>query len=101
MKIAIIGCTHAGTAAAVKTRETNPDAEIVVYERNDNISFLSCGIALYVGGDIKDVNGLFYSSPDALGKLNIQAKMQHDVKNIDIDSKKLTILNLQTNEEFE
>ncbi len=28
----------------------NPGAEVVVYERNDNVSFLSCGIALYVAG---------------------------------------------------
>lgn len=49
MKVAVIGCTHAGTAAIVNTAQLYPDAQITVYERNDNISFLSCGIALYVG----------------------------------------------------
>ena len=50
MKIVVIGCTHAGTAAVKTILKENPDAEVTVFERNDNISFLSCGIALYVGG---------------------------------------------------
>lgn len=54
MKVAVVGCTHAGTAAVKNILANNPEAEVVVYERNDNISFLSCGIALYVGGVVKD-----------------------------------------------
>lgn len=50
MKVVVIGCTHAGTAAIVKLKELHSDYEVVVYEKNDNISFLSCGIALSVGG---------------------------------------------------
>lgn len=53
MKVAVIGCTHAGTSAIVNTAKLYPEAQITVYERNDNISFLSCGIALYVGGVVK------------------------------------------------
>ncbi|MCG7202129.1 MAG: NADH oxidase, partial [Candidatus Phytoplasma mali] len=54
MKVIVVGCTHAGTAAVKTIKKNNPQADVVVYERNDNISFLSCGIALYVGGVIKD-----------------------------------------------
>ena len=63
MKVAVIGCTHAGTSAILNVKKLYPDAEVTVYERNDNISFLSCGIALYVGGVIDDAEKLFYSSP--------------------------------------
>lgn len=101
MKIAVIGCTHAGTAAIVNAAKLYPEAEITVYERNDNISFLSCGIALYVGGVVKDPNGLFYSSPDELSKLGVNTKMRHDVISVNTDEKKLTARNLNTNEEFE
>ncbi|GAA0178757.1 NADH oxidase [Clostridium sediminicola] len=101
MKVAIIGCTHAGTASIVNIAKLYPEAEITVYERNDNISFLSCGIALYVGGVIKDPNGLFYSSPKALAELGVKTKMLHDVVKIDIDDKKLLVKNLETNEEFQ
>lgn len=53
MKVIVIGCTHAGTAAVKNILKYQPDAEVLVYERNNNVSFLSCGIALYVGGVVK------------------------------------------------
>jgi NADPH-dependent 2,4-dienoyl-CoA reductase/sulfur reductase-like enzyme len=101
MKVAVIGCTHAGTAAIINTAKLYPDAEITVYERNNNISFLSCGIALYVGGVVKDPQGLFYSSPEALAELGVKTKMSHDVLDIDFDAKKLKVKDLNSNEEFE
>ncbi|GFR35715.1 FAD-dependent oxidoreductase [Thermobrachium celere] len=100
MKIIIIGCTHAGTAAAINTSKLYKDAQITVYERNDTISFLSCGIALYVGGVVKDVRGLFYSSPEQLRELGINTKMKHDVLDVDFDNKKIRVKNLETGEEF-
>lgn len=79
----------------------HPDAEITVYKRNDNISFLSCGIALYVGGIIKDPQGLFYSSPEELEALGVCTKMRHDVVGADLNEKKLTVRNLNTDGTFE
>ena len=101
MKVVVIGCTHAGTAAIKNLRALNPDAEVTVFERNDNISFLSCGIALYVGGVVSDPKGLFYSSPEKLKSLGVNTKMKHDVKNVDIKGKKLTVENLETGEVFD
>ncbi len=101
MKVVVIGCTHAGTAAIKNLRALNPDAEVTVFERNDNISFLSCGIALYVGGVVSDPKGLFYSSPEELKSLSVNTKMKHDVKNVDIKGKKLTVENLETGEVFD
>ena len=96
MKVVVIWCTHAGTAAILNLRKTNPDAEITVFERNDNISFLSCGIALYVGGVVKDPQGLFYCSPEKLRELNVDTRMRHEVKNVDIEGKKVRVVNLET-----
>ncbi|MCT4585189.1 MAG: FAD-dependent oxidoreductase [Peptostreptococcaceae bacterium] len=101
MKIAVIGCTHAGTAAIKNAANLYKDAKITVYERNDNISFLSCGIALYVGGVVKDPQGLFYSSPDELKSLGVNTKMQHDVLDVDLDNKIIKVENLKTGEILE
>lgn len=100
MNIAVIGCTHAGTAAVVNAAKLYPEAKITVYERNDNISFLSCGIALYVGGFIEDPNGLFYSSPEKLSALGVNTKMKHEVLNADLETKTITIKNLEENKTF-
>ncbi|MFC4771483.1 FAD-dependent oxidoreductase [Enterococcus hermanniensis] len=99
MKVVVVGCTHAGTAAVKNILASHPDAEVTVFERNDNISFLSCGIALYVGGVVKDPAGLFYSNPEELTSLGASVNMEHDVTNIDTDNKKVTAKDLKTNEE--
>lgn len=101
MKVAVIGCTHAGTAAIVNTAKLYPEAEITVYERNDNISFLSCGIALYVGGMVEDPQGLFYSSPQQLAELGVNTKMRHEVISVDTTGKTLRARNLENGEELE
>ena len=87
MKIIVIGCTHAGTAAVVNLKELHPESEITIYEKNDNISFLSCGIALNVGGVIKETKNLFYNSPENLSKMGIVTNMKHEVLDIDFDNK--------------
>ncbi|AQR78797.1 FAD-dependent oxidoreductase [Paenibacillus larvae] len=101
MKVIVVGCTHAGTAAIVNTAKLYPDAKITVFERNDNISFLSCGIALYVGGVVEDPQGLFYSSPEELAKLGVTTKMRHDVLAIHTERKTVNARNLETGDEFE
>lgn len=101
MKIVVVGCTHAGTAAVVNLKELHPESEITIYEKNDNLSFLSCGIALNVGGVIKETKNLFYNSPENLSKMGIITNMKHEVLNIDFDNKTLKVKNLLTNEEFE
>lgn len=100
MKVVVIGCTHAGTAAILNIKKLHPQYEVTVYERNGNISFLSCGIALYVGGVIKDPQGLFYSSPEKLADLGVVTRMRHDVKGVDFDQKTITVMNMESGEEF-
>ncbi|WP_036708015.1 FAD-dependent oxidoreductase [Paenibacillus pinihumi] len=94
MKIIVIGCTHAGTAAVTQMAKLYPEAQITVYERNDNISFLSCGIALHVGGVVHDAESLFYSSPDQLAALGVQTKMLHDVVSVDTKAKTVVVRDL-------
>lgn len=101
MKVIVIGCTHAGTSAVKTILNENPSAEVSVFERNDNISFLSCGIALYVGGVVKDPAGLFYSSPEELTSMGATVKMEHNVKEIDTVAKKVIVENMNTGEQFE
>lgn len=98
MKVVVVGCTHAGTSAVKSILSNHPEAEVTVYERNDNVSFLSCGIALYVGGVVKDPASLFYSNPEELASLGATVKMEHDVETIDVKEKTITAKDLKTGE---
>ena len=44
MRIIIIGAVAAGTSAAAKARRNREDAEIVVYEKDSDISYSGCGM---------------------------------------------------------
>lgn len=96
MKVTVVGCTHAGTFAIKQILAEHPDADVTVYEKNDNISFLSCGIALYLGGKVADPQGLFYSSPEELKSLGANVQMGHNVLAIDADQKTVTVEDLAT-----
>lgn len=100
MKVIVIGCTHAGTFAVKQILKEHPDAEVTVYERNDNISFLSCGIALYLDGKVKDPQGLFYSNPKELSDLGANVKMLHSVKSVDTEAKTIEVENLDSHDVF-
>ncbi|MBQ0836374.1 FAD-dependent oxidoreductase [Lactiplantibacillus pentosus] len=96
MKVAIIGCTHAGIAAMRQILKYYPGTEITVYERHATISYMSCGTYLHLGGTIKDLDQALYANPDEFSKQGVQMRMQYDV--IKIDATKHTIMaqNLQT-----
>lgn len=98
MKVVVIGCTHAGTSAVKSILKEDPSAEVVVFERNDNVSFLSCGIALYIGEVVKKAEELFYSNPEELKALGAQINMEHNVTNVDDVNKIVTVENLLTGE---
>lgn len=100
MKIIVVGCTHAGTAAITGIAKLHPEAAITVYERNDNISFLSCGIALHVGGVVQDADQLFYATPAQLEALGVATRMRHDVLAVDTLNKTVHVRNLETGEEL-
>ncbi len=100
MKVIIIGATHAGTATIKSITKRHSDVEVDVYEKNDNVSFLSCGIALTVQGEVKNIEDLFYSSPAILKEAGANIHMKHEVTRVDTTNKTVDILNLVTNETF-
>lgn len=95
---AIVGCTHAGTFAASQLLTAHPDWTVHVFERNDSLSFLSCGIALWVGDHVSDPKRMFYSSPEALSKLGARMHMRTDVLEVNVADKTLRARDLESGE---
>lgn len=67
-KIVVIGANHAGTACINTMLDNYSGNEIVVFDSNSNMSFLGCGMALWIGKQIDGPEGLFYSSKEKLEK---------------------------------
>lgn len=98
VKIAVIGSTHAGTFSATQIKQQNPDAEITVYEKGTTVSFLSCGIALWLGNNISDEQRMFYETPESMVEQGITMKMQHEVVEANLVTKTVRVKNLLTEE---
>ncbi|WP_029513428.1 FAD-dependent oxidoreductase [Mycoplasmopsis primatum] len=101
MKIILVGANHAGTSFIRTLKTINKDAQITAYDRNTNVSFLGCGIAVWVGGEFKQPDGLFYSSPEILqNKYGVDLKTAHEVIAIDKKKKEVLVKDLKTGKEF-
>ena len=92
-KIVVIGANHAGTAC-INTMLDNfgNENEIVVFDQNSNISFLGCGMALWIGKQIDGPEGLFYSDKEKLEAKGAKVYMESPVLSVDYDKKEVTAL---------
>lgn len=86
-KIIVIGANHAGTAAVNFLTSLSKDNQVIVYDRNSNISFLGCGMALWIGNQIKGSDGLFYSSKEKLEEKGAKVHMEAEIDRIDFAKK--------------
>lgn len=96
-KIVVIGINHAGSAAVNTMLDLNQKIEVVAFDQNNNISFLGCGMALWIGQQIEGPDGLFYSSKEALEKKGAKIHMNTTVTKIDFDIKKVHAIDVHGN----
>ncbi len=88
-KIVLIGANHAGTAAGNTILDNYPGNEMVIFDSNSNISYLGCGTALYIGRQINETSGLFYSSREKLEAKKAKVFMETTARRVDFDAKKV------------
>jgi len=88
MKVVVVGGVAGGASAAARLRRLDENAEIIVLERGEYISFANCGLPYYIGDVIKKRDNLVVQSPESMKKrFNIDVRVLNEVKNIDIEKK--------------
>jgi len=101
MRIVIIGAVAAGTSAAAKARRNSESAEIVIYEKDGDISYSGCGMPYYIGGILESADELTPRDPAFFKtKYNVDVLIRHEVQAIDPDKKQITVKNLVTGAVF-
>lgn len=63
MKVVIIGGVAAGTKVAAKLKREDPQAEVVIYTKSEDISYAGCGLPYYIGGAIETREELIVNTP--------------------------------------
>ncbi len=86
-KIVVVGANHAGTCCVNTILDNYKGNEVTVFDSNSNISFLGCGMALWIGKQIDGPDGLFYSSKEKLQEKGAKIYMETRVDSIDFEKK--------------
>lgn len=102
MKVVIVGGVAGGASAAARIRRLDESAEIIVFEKTGYISYANCGLPYYIGDVITDSSDLTLQTPESFWtRFRILVKVNHEVTNIDVTQKTVTVKNLLTGTEWE
>jgi NADPH-dependent 2,4-dienoyl-CoA reductase/sulfur reductase-like enzyme/rhodanese-related sulfurtransferase len=92
-KYVIIGGVAGGATAAARLRRLDENAEIVLLERGEHVSYANCGLPYYAGGVIQDRNALFLMTPARFeATLDIDVRTGHEVTAIHPAEKRVTVV---------
>jgi len=91
-KVLIVGGVAGGASAAARLRRLDEKAEIILFERDEYISFANCGLPYYIGETIKDRDKLIVQTPEAIRtRFNIDVRNNSEILSIDPQNKKVTV----------
>ncbi len=98
----VIGGDAAGMSAAAKTKRTDPDAQVIVFERSDTISYSACGMPYWIGGIVPSDRQLIVMTPEiARKRRQIDVRIHHEVTAIDLEMRTVRGRNLREGVTFE
>ncbi|HJV46882.1 MAG TPA: CoA-disulfide reductase [Bacillota bacterium] len=91
-KVLIVGGVAGGASAAARLRRLDEQAEIILFERDEHISFANCGLPYYIGETIKDRNKLLVQTPESMKtRFNLDVRNFSEVIHIDAKNKRVTV----------
>ncbi|MBQ6425988.1 MAG: FAD-dependent oxidoreductase [Clostridia bacterium] len=92
MKTVIIGGVASGATCAARLRRLDEQAEIVLLERGEYISYANCGLPYFIGGTIKNRSALLVQTTEQMrNKFRIDVRTHSEAVSIDRAGKTVTI----------
>lgn len=101
MNIVVVGTSHGGYEAVKTALETYPDAKIKLFEQSDKVSFLSCGIQLYLENAVQNINYIHYATIEGYNDQGVDVYSHHRVVGLDPENKTIHVINLDTQESYD
>lgn len=91
-KVLIVGGVAGGASAAARLRRLDESAEIIMFERDEHISFANCGLPYFIGDNIKERGKLLVQTPQSFNaRFNIDVRVHSEVTAIHPDRKTVTV----------
>jgi NADPH-dependent 2,4-dienoyl-CoA reductase/sulfur reductase-like enzyme/peroxiredoxin family protein/TusA-related sulfurtransferase/rhodanese-related sulfurtransferase len=100
-KIVIIGGVAGGASCAARLRRLDGDADIILLERGEYISYANCGLPYHTGDVIKSRDALLLQTPEAMKKkFNVDVRVKNEAVSIDTAARNVTIMNKVSGETY-
>ncbi len=94
IKVLIVGGVAGGASTATRARRLSEEAEIILFERGEYISYANCGLPYYIGKEITERDDLLVTTPELLiNRFNIDVRTFSEVTGIDRANKQVTVRN--------
>lgn len=108
LKVVIIGSVATGPKAGCRIKRLMPQAQVIMLDRDDMISYGGCGIPFYVSGDVSELAGLMSTSfhmvrdPEFFrGAKGIEVRTSHEALAIDRAAKSVRVLDIKAGSEYD
>lgn len=101
-KVVIVGGVAGGANAATRLRRLDENAQIIVFERGQYVSFANCGLPYHIGGEIEHREKLLQHTPDTLkNRFKLDVRIQSEVVSINRTTKHVTVRDSANNTTYE
>lgn len=101
-KIVVVGAVAGGATCASQIRRLDSESEIIIFEKDRDMSFANCALPYYLSDTITEREKvLAYTPGKFFDKKQISVKTYHEVIAINDTKQTITIKNKNTNESFE
>lgn len=91
-KVLIVGGVAGGASAAARLRRLDETAEIIMFEKDEYISFANCGLPYHIGESIKEREKLIVQTPESMkNRFNIDVRNNSEVLEVDTKNKKVKV----------
>lgn len=92
MKILVVGGVAGGASAAARIRRLDEQAEIIIFERGEHVSYSNCALPYYLGGVVPNRESLILMTPQAFkSRHNIEVRVCSEVTAIHRERKCVTV----------
>lgn len=95
MKYIIVGGVAGGASTAARLRRMDEQAEIIMLEKGEYISYANCGLPYYIGNIIAERDKLFVQTAQSFNsRFNIDVRVSAEVTAIDAEKKTVNVQDL-------
>ena len=100
-KIIIVGASHGGHQSILELLSRYEDIDITLFEAGNFVSFMSCGMELYLENSVTDVNAVRNFRPESFPQENVHILNNHQVTKINSDKRTVFVTDLENGKQTE